>query len=434
MNRVRLTLFDRWVIFTMIVYLMTDAIGGVARYYLWEVGFINLIYIPKIMALLTLLIALISLKINKLYFWTIYTLILFAGVGVFYVNDFLQIAFGLWVFVPLLFGIVAYRSFLHGIQKLEGWFLVLFFIVCGGVLLNAFINLPWVGFNYFLANVEIEGSRQISFMGIARLGGFSQAGYIAASYTILLAIFLMARKHSKILRCSIWFLAALVIFLTASKGIALVFLVLTGFFLCWRRFPDLIWPTLALFVTIFAVIMLPLSSLYYDYSIELAEPGYYYFFQSSVDRISDIWLTAFKMITEHGNIITGRGLGGIGRAQQLYEHPLYNCADNLFIYLYAVFGLMAFPILAIYGATTFQLNIRKNSLDRYFYMIVLSILIYGAVTNIIESTAFSIFVGLSLAHIFAKKHVSSRTRRFFISYNHAIFSFYNNIGNNKYGK
>lgn len=434
MNRVRLTLFDRWVIFTMIVYLLFDAIGGVARYYLWEIGFVNLIYIPKIMALLTLLIALISLKINKLYFWTIYTLILFAGVGVFYVNDFLQIAFGFWVFVPLLFGIVAYRSFLHGIQKLEGWFLVLFFIVCGGVLFDAFINLPWVGFNYFLAGVDIEGSRQWSFMGIARLGGFSRAAFSTASYTILLATFLVARKHSKILRYGIWFLAALVISLTTSKGIVLVFLVLTGFFLCWRRFPDVIWSALALFVTIFAVIMLPLSALSYDYSIVLAEPGYYYFFQSFIDRLTNTWLTAFKMITEHGNIITGRGLGGIGEAQKLFEHFLYSPADNLFIYLYAVFGLMALPILAIYGAGTLQLNIRKNSLDRYFYMVMLSVLIYGVTTNIIESTAFSIFAGLSVAHIFANIHTDSRTRRCFISYNHSIFSFYNNIGNNKYGK
>jgi len=37
-------------------------------------------------------------------------------------------------------------------------------------------------------------------------------------------------------------------------------------------------------------------------------------------------------------------------------------------------------------------------------MIVLSVLIYGVTTNIIESTAFSIFAGLSIAHIFAKKH------------------------------
>lgn len=404
MNRVHLTLFDRWVIFTMIVYLLTDAIGGVARYYLWEIGFVYLIYIPKIMASLTLLFALRSLKINKLYFWTIYTLILFATVGVFYVNDFLQIAFGFWIFVPLLFGIVAYSSFLHGIQKLECWFLILFFIVCGGVLLNAFINLPWVEFNYFLAGIEIVGSKKRSTMGIARLGGFSQAGYVAASYTILLAIILMVRKHSKILRCSIWFLAALVIFLTSCKGIALVFLVLTGFFLCWRYFPDFIWPALALFVTIVAVILLPLSTLYYDYSIDLLGPVYYFFFQSSIDRLIDIWPVTFKMITEHGNIITGRGLGGIGAAQKLFEHLLYSPADNLFIYLYAVFGIMALPILAIYGAGTLQLNIRKNFLDRYFYMIMISVLIYGIIANIIESTVFGIFLGLSVAHIFAKKH------------------------------
>jgi len=404
MNRVCLTLFDRWVIFTMIVYLLVDAIGGVARYYLWEIGFVNLIYIPKIMASLTLLFALRSLKINKLYFWTIYTLILFATVGVFYVNDFLQIAFGFWVFVPLLFGIVAYRSFLHDIQKLERWFLILFFIGCGGVFLNAFINLPWVGFNYFLASVEIEGSKQGSTMGIAKLGGFSQANHVVASYTILLAIILMARKHSKILRCSIWFLAVLVIALTSSKGIALVFLVLTGFFLSWRHFPNFIWPALALFVTIFVVIMLPFSTLYYDYNVDLSEPACYFFFQSSIERLANTWPATFKMITEHGNIITGRGLGGIGGAQKLFEYLLYSPADNLFIYLYAVFGLMALPILVIYGAGTLQLNIRKNFLDRYFYTIMLSVLIYGITTNIIESTIFSIFLGLSIAHIFAKKY------------------------------
>jgi len=113
-------------------------------------------------------------------------------------------------------------------------------------------------------------------------------------------------------------------------------------------------------------------------------------------RLDDTWPEVIAIIRDYGNLALGRGLGGIGQSQVFFENYLYNPADNIFLYLYAQFGLLG-------GIYLFYFYFKSRSLDSitelYLCLLVFIIFQYGVTTNIFESPSLCLSVGFVLAHL-----------------------------------
>ncbi len=116
---------------------------------------------------------------------------------------------------------------------------------------------------------------------------------------------------------------------------------------------------------------------------------------SFLERIDFMWPDALAIWFTHGNLFTGRGLGGIGFAQGAAEWWRYNAADNLMIYLLVSFGLFA-----IVYAGGFLLSLRRTfaadpSLEflarcvRGWALVVFS---YGCTSNMVEQPLMNMVI------------------------------------------
>ena len=72
-------------------------------------------------------------------------------------------------------------------------------------------------------------------------------------------------------------------------------------------------------------------------------------FSSFYQRIEEMWPQAWRWIHYHEAFPFGVGLGGISGAQRLYALNDMNAADNMFILMYAYFGVMSFVYLGLSG-------------------------------------------------------------------------------------
>src|SRR5439155_2601258 len=138
-----------------------------------------------------------------------------------------------------------------------------------------------------------------------------------------------------------WLLSGVTIALTTSKTPALIYLVLSLFWLTRRLVPRKAWRLVPMGLLAMCV-ALPLSTLLvsYDLSSIVQEPIQRLLLASVGDRLDWLWRDALVMVVEHGEPVLGRGVGGIGMAQQYFESALFSPADNLAVYLYALFGVL----------------------------------------------------------------------------------------------
>lgn len=118
-----------------------------------------------------------------------------------------------------------------------------------------------------------------------------------------------------------------------------------------------------------------------------------------------MWPDALQLLLESPLPVLGRGLGGIGAAQTLFEPSRFNAADNLFVYQLVTLGGMALPLFAIAAhgawrianADTRAAAWHNAAALRAFALIVLW---YGAVSNIVENPMLAMLYGLLLAKSF----------------------------------
>ena len=72
----------------------------------------------------------------------------------------------------------------------------------------------------------------------------------------------------------------------------------------------------------------------------VSDTGGVFSFASLAMRISLTWPDAWQWIWNNEVFPFGVGLGGIGGAQRFYAANFFNPSDNLFVFLYANFGVM----------------------------------------------------------------------------------------------
>jgi hypothetical protein len=191
---------DRWIMVAWCLMLFSEITNGPFRFYAESVGLAMMVYFPKAVATL-LVVAWAALNISQgAVFFSLAMIFVAAVVAVENSLPLPQIGFGFWVFQYLLVGVPLWstigRHQIYFIKScLIGWA-----IAVVGVIINSQINFPWVGFEYSIGGVDIEGSREWSTFDIDRLAGFGRASIASASQILALSLVLfpVCYKKSKI--------------------------------------------------------------------------------------------------------------------------------------------------------------------------------------------------------------------------------------------
>ena len=393
----------RFILIALLSYILMILFAGPMRMGLSTMGLSPLIYAPNVL----ILIAIVWHVLREPFENGISTLHLIALViplsaflvGLLFLSP-IQVAMGGYVLLPFIFGIVC------GPVLLENWSLINRFVpwlwlsVSGGLLVNNYLSYPWEGFGYALGTLEVEGSREwYATGGVKRLAGFARSSFDAAGQVQILGLLLVLSLRNTLLKIIVWASTALAIVLTTSKGIFLVFIILTPTLFFSKWLPQTPLRTLPLIFGLIALLM-PMSTLLFTFDSQFNDPTLANLTYSYYDRLNYMWPQGWLLLNEHGNLLLGRGLGGIGTAQTYFEPSLFNAADNIFLYWFVIFGWSLLPIIILLLLRTLRLKPLADIQQLTIFCLLLSVLVYGSMTNIVENAMFAIVCGLVLRWLF----------------------------------
>ena len=387
----------RLIMLTLLAFFVLTALSGPVRMGLSMVGLSMLVYIPNVM-----MIVLIGWQIfsdpHERGFSALNLIALLIPITAFVIGmqfiPTIQVAMGIYVLIPFVFGIVCGPVIISNLRHINKFVPWLWVIVSAGVAINYFVTYPWEGFGYSVGSLEVEGSRQwYATGGVKRLAGFSRSSFDAAGHIQILALLFVITLKRFITISTVWLISGAVILLTTTKGMFLVLLVLSPIVLFRKFLPQSPIRALPLFFGVLGF-ALPASTLMFTYDSQFSNPTLANLTYSYFDRLNYMWPEAWKLLAENGNMFMGRGIGGIGTAQTYFEPSMFNAADNLFLYWFVVFGWAALPIVILLMLRTIKIKPLEDQEQFTIYCLLLAVIVYGMLTNIVENALFGIICGI----------------------------------------
>ncbi|MCU4158205.1 hypothetical protein J1N10_19680 [Carboxylicivirga sp. A043] len=328
-----------------------------------------------------------------------------------------QVLFAYKIYISLFIGIQSYR-FLPQLSsrliKAVNWLAFFSFL---GLLVNVFYSFPWERAGMDIGGVTVDLSRStVAAGGFKRIAGFgrnwSNPAYFALIATVLNYSFLEKWKIRHILMTILFFIGMLI---STNKGAIGAFLLITMFVLIKIRMPNVILK-LGILALLLLVVILPILSwsnlLIIDNNMPIV---YRILFSSFKVRVEEVWPQALDLIMNHGDLLFGRGIGGIGASQIIFEPLLYHPGDNLFIYLYGLVGVFSFVILAYFGVKIIALSIKESREGTFTALLAICFLGIGIIGTPLENGVLNFFFGLMLASLY---HQKIRVQRTFL-YDHS---------------
>jgi len=388
------------------LFFLKEVFGGIFRFVTVHTGLLFLNYVPPLLTILVLASFYIHVfKVERIHYLMVWFTLL-AGVFVSYafVNEIpsLQSAVGFYIWLPFIAGLLL--SLQRNEQVLFKSMLALWCMAVVGVLINSIVDFPWAGASYEVLGVPREIARKWSYLGFDRIAGFGRASF-AAAYMILFysCCILVSRKYSLIVRWGCYLISGYALFLTTSKSPILIWAIIpfflsiyeaTGSVFGRQSLVSYYWAKSTIIFLLVLLIGLPLWGNIPDVAQNRLQI-YFFTFTSLADRMQITWPDAFALLSHGGNMLLGRGVGGIGTPQQFYETDLYNYADNLFVYLYVSTGIVG--VIAIFSALTANLKatfIFNRQRFKETYILLFYLLGLGISVNIIDGPAQALLLGL----------------------------------------
>src|SRR5690606_12821003 len=167
---------DKPTLLTLIVasLLLAETFSGALRYYAAMAGVSWLLYLPKIACLAALALELLSYKGRPLFWLVLLALVTSSWLAMLHGAGLANIGFALFMYIPLLFGVICGRHLEHRLTLLThviGFCLLASFV---GIALDMYSSVPWKGYSYMLGDVELSGNRSWAMDDIDRIGGFAR--------------------------------------------------------------------------------------------------------------------------------------------------------------------------------------------------------------------------------------------------------------------
>ena len=380
------------------LYLAIYALESPVRYGLYLMGHDSLILLRDglILAPLAVLFAAQAwrLKIHPVMAAFVVLIVFHGLILVGTMGNFLGAAYGAKIMVNLLFGYFAAALLLAPRSIMFKIILALWCITILGVCLDKFfVTFPWVGIKTIVGDLTVDVSKdwEIQDTLARRVAGFGRSSISIAMLTPVLAIVLMGKTRGFLLRALVAIVSLAAIFLTTQKG-ALIAFAPVAVVMTLRPKLELQMLRIACvgFAILAAALPLVVTGLHIDHGTGVFSTESLYL------RIADTWPRAWDWISHNQMLVFGVGLGGIGGPQRLYAPDSFNAADNIFILLYAYFGIFAL----IYTAILLWLALRPvtGSERRAATAVgmVAFLFGYGAVLSVLEDQVAALFLGAAL--------------------------------------
>lgn len=272
-----------------------------------------------------------------------------------------------------------------------------------------------------ILGVQREVARKWAYLDYDRLAGFGRSSFVTSSLILFYCFaILYSRKYSTFVRLGCYAISLFPIILTTSKTALILWaaipIFLIGYELNRMLFPARLllpyyWAKISIVSLLVLLIGLPLwseiPSLLHD-----RETFYFFSFASLLERMQYAWPTSFALLSYGGNVILGRGIGGIGTAQKFTEPGLYMFADNLFVYVFVSAGIVG--VVAIFYSLIANLKldylINKDEFGITF-LLLLYILGIGITVNTIEGPFQALVLGVLVARAMTERRSSKNNLR-----------------------
>lgn len=317
-----------------------------------------------------------------------------------------QILFGLKVWLPFLCAFFAFESKAAvSLDRPQAW-AALWCLLCAGILINSVYRFPWIGLTVQIGDASIAANREWAAAGVQRLSGFSRTSVDAASIVLLLCVYLIYSLQGSAIRVAVVLTSGLALALTTSKGAigafigSVLLLPLMSLAAAGRA---RIKGALASIVAVIAAVgaITPFLSLAIPFPRLREGSPEAWIFGSLVSRAWDMWPRALDLVPGWQALL-GRGIGGIGSPQGLFEVNLINSADNVFVYIYVTAGLLGAAVYTYLATTSSRFELGSR-LGRVGYLTMFCFFVYGLTMNMIETPLFAMAIGGLLSTLSATR-------------------------------
>jgi hypothetical protein len=380
------------------LYLLIYAFEGVLRYGLYNIGQDSAILLRDGLLVVPLAVLLVTqafrFRIHPAFIVFAAIVGLHGTIATLNVHSTLPAIYGAKLLVNVLFGFIAGRQLIDPDRRLARLLALVWLISVSGVFLDKFVyTFPWMGLETHIGGIKVDISRgwDIDSGFDKRAAGFFRSSISAAMLLPVLAAIIAPRMRSWLLRLLFLAITCGAVALTTQKG-ALVAATAVSLVLClpaWSRYSLLSMACIA-----FAVIDVALPL--FTPGLLMSESGGVFSFASFAMRITQTWPDAWNWITNNDVFPFGVGLGGIGGAQRFYAATFFNPSDNLFVYLYANFGLLG----VFYLGWVSQIGCRLPHALRPNAIAPLAVLAfnlgYGAALSMLEDQASALSIGAAV--------------------------------------
>jgi hypothetical protein len=304
-------------------------------------------------------------------------------------------AVGSKMMLNVLLGMVTMGFVVLPGPKLSRYLMALWILTLTGLVLEKFfVKFPWVGVKAVVAGVQVEISRdwQMAQSSQQRVGGFTKESISAACLLGQLAPVVAWRLRSYLLRIAVLIATLVGIYLTTQKGaIIALFLVMAA-----MAAPQKIRLPMLRLLTVFSVLMVVGLPVFTNgLTLEQGHGGVFSV-TSFAERIDDTWPKGFDWIHRYEVFPFGIGVGGIGASLIVLAIQAEHLPDNMFILLYAFFGV---PCFLFFGSIVYGV-IRSVRLPPEIAGPALSVLsfnlLYGTVVTLVEDQVGAFFLGSAL--------------------------------------
>lgn len=385
------------------VYLIFYVCESVIRYCLHLVGADYLIFIRDIVLITPVVVVFIQQairkKIDPAFHIFAFVMLVHGFISIINIGSWFVVLYSIKVFVSILAGAVFAENMMKPYHKLFIVVFIMWFATFLSVMLDKyFVEFPWTALETTIGDIQVEISRNWTITGEdKRAGGMMRSSINVAIVQPLLAFIVMFNLRSNLGKIIVFAMTLATIYWTTQKASIVAFVFTCGLLaISYRRF--IISPASALklgiSLAIILMIALPLILPYYTMPNEKMSV---FSLSSFYLRVEDMWPRAWIWIEQREIFPFGVGLGGIGGGQRFYITDLINAADNMFIFLYAHFGVFSFVYLGIIWWWCVRIPNKLSQIDIHALCIILFLFFYGCAMSVIEDQMATVSLGAAVA-------------------------------------
>ncbi len=398
--------------FAIYVYLTLYLTEGLTRYLLLMVGADSAIFVRDLLlfggVIHVLALQAISGRVDRFVLAFAALIVVHGMVGYLNLQSIIPVLVATKAFASIPAGALLASKLFADNRRLRVFLIVL--LVVGFVsagLEKYFVDWPWIGLKVELGGQQVEiGHDWQTGASDKRAGGLARSSIHLAAFMSLAGLLIYFGTRSLLPRLIVGAMTATTIFWTTQKGALLAAMAILPVGLLPERLRV---PALKLLLTVFVVLMIALPLILPGYVMPRGASGIFSM-ASFYDRIERMWPDAWVWYSQKSIPLIGVGLGGIGVAMRFYskdtafyapdissyEPYLINAADNMFVYLFVQFGVLALFYIAFMVAAGYRQPSDAPTGAVQALAILVFIVGYGVAIGIVEDQVCALFLGASL--------------------------------------